>query len=127
MNWVRLFTDTIPRIKIQYTKYSPIGFDSFIETAWAFFCNSGIISPRQQTAAQKPFYETGSRSIWSNDSSTFQKLCVVLTTPEGNKPLLLRCVCSSIYLSSCPTISHRIQSLVTGKKVSAAICSIVYS
>ena len=30
-------------------------FDSFIETAWGFFCNSAIISPRQQTAAQKPF------------------------------------------------------------------------
>ena len=33
----------------------------------------------------------------------------MLATPEGNKPLLLRCVCSSIYLSSCATISHRIQ------------------
>ena len=52
MNWVRLFTDSVLKYSV---RNSPIGFDSFIETAWGFFCNSAIISPRQQTAAQKPF------------------------------------------------------------------------
>ena len=91
------------------TRNSPIGFDSFIVTAWGFFCNSGIISPRQQTTAQKPF----SRQALDQSGVMFFNILKIMRhvdDPRRNQTSFLTVrLFFNQYLSSRPTISHRIQ------------------
>ena len=71
MEWVRLFTDSIPRIKIQYTK-QPYRIRQLHRNCLGIFlqfCHHLTTSTNHCT---KTFFETGSRSIWSNVLQHFE-------------------------------------------------------
>ena len=136
MEWVRLFTDTIPRIEIHYTK-QPYRIQQLHRNCQGMFLHFWHISPRQQTAAQKPFSR---QALVQSGIRLFNILKIMRRAddPRRNQTSFptLRLFFDISQLMPNNFSQNSVHDkkresltllLVTGKKVFAAICSVVYS